>query len=207
MVGLQLLGNQVCVVDDVLPLSLLDYDCIFDLRFTTPPAAGEAARYVEFLRMCGGVFFVAGPHAGCPQGQQRAAWIGSLLNTTLGVGVTISSGGTLSNGGVELIDPSAGPEFLSASMGIAGLSLEVSDEGGNFGPPGAASAGVPWLVGPTVFGQTVYVMFFDPSTMPTETVGGRVAVLFSGGPSTFLATSTSPYPHLIMGNMAAYLNR
>jgi hypothetical protein len=133
--------------------------------------------------------------------------VSTFLNTTLGISVSVSSGGTLSNAVTETIDPAAGPEFLSASMGIAGLPFDVTDEGGSFGPPGAAVGGVPWLVGNTVFGPTVYGIFFDPAAMTSQTVGGRVAVLFAGGASTFLPTATSPYPDLIMGNMAYYLNR
>jgi hypothetical protein len=205
-IGLQLLGNHVTVADDVLPLSLLDHDCILDLRFTTPPAADEAARFVQFLRTCGGAFFVCGPYAGCPEGQQRAAWLESLLNGVLGVGVAISSGGNLSGASVETIDPAAGPEFLSASAGITGLTMDVTHEGGSFGPPGAPG-GTPWLGGSTALGPRVYGMFFDPSAMSAETVGGRLAVLFAGGASTFLPTAASPYPDLIMGNVAHYLDR
>jgi hypothetical protein len=206
-IGLQLLGIHVTTVDDVLPLSLLDYDCIFDLRFSTPPAPDEAARYVQFLKSCGGLFFVAGPWTGCQGGQMRAGWVHWFLNTILGVSLTVSSGGALSNASVETIDPAAGPEFLAAASGIAGLPLDVSDEGGNFGPPGAVNLGIPWLTGTTVFGPTVYGMFFEPAVMSSQTVGGRVAVLFAGGSSTFVATATSPYPDLVMANMAYYLDR
>jgi hypothetical protein len=205
--ALQLYGDQVTVCDDVLPLSLLDYDCILDLRFTTLPLPDEAARFVQFLRQCGGVFFVAGPYAGNPGGQLRAGWLSALLGTTLGVPVMISSGGTLSNGAVESVDASASPAFTGAAFAIAGLPFDVSAEGGNFGPPGAASAGMRWISGPTAIGSLVYAMVFEPSEMPAQTVGGRVAILLAGGSDTFVPSAQNPYPDLVMTNVAAYLDR
>jgi hypothetical protein len=205
--SLQLLGNQVTVADDALPTSLLDYDCILDLRFTTPPAADESLRLVQFLRQGGGVFFLAGPYAGCPPGQQRALWLSTFLNTTLGVGVMISSGGSLSNSSVEAVDPLADPMLLTVPLGIASLPFNVSNEGGNFGPPGAAASGTPFVTGSTMFGTLVYGMFFESTAMMYQTVGGRVGVLFSGGADTLQPSPQNPYPDLIFCNVAWYLDR
>lgn len=204
---LQLMSNTVTVVDDVLPQSLLDFDCIFDLRFTTPPTSDEGARYVQFLRSCGGVFFVAGPYAGNPAGQQRSAWLNLFLNQTLGiVSAMISTGGNLSAATVEVIDPTVDPGFVNVPYGIGGLPFDVTNEGGNFGPPGVAQ-GTPWLIGNTIFGPMVFGMFFEPASMNAQTVGGRVGVLFAGGPDTFLQTATNPYPEVVMCNVAWYLDR
>jgi hypothetical protein len=205
--SLQLLGNQVTVADDALPTSLLDYDCILDLRFATPPAFDEDVRFVQFLKQNGGLFFVCGPYAGCPLGQQRAAWISTFMNATLGLGVAASSGGSLSNGSVESIDGSLDPAFLNTPLSIAGLPFNVSNEGGNFGPPGAAPTGMPWMTGATIFGPLVFGMIFEPAAMQNQTVGGRVAVLFSGGADTFEASAQSPFPELVMCNLAWYLDR
>jgi hypothetical protein len=205
--ALQLFGDQVTVADDVLPASLLDFDCILDLRFSTQPPPDESARFVQFLRQCGGVFFVSGPYAGNLGGQLRAGWLSALVASILGVEVTISSGGTLSNGSVESVDAGADPAFTGAAFAIAGLPFDVMDEGGNFGPPGAASAGMPWITGGTALGPLVYGMVFDSSEMMSQTVGGRVAVLFAGGSGTFIPGAANPYPDLILSNVAAYLDR
>jgi hypothetical protein len=205
--SLTLFGNQVTIVDDVLPSSsaLLDFDCLLDLRFSVPPAADETWRLVEFLRQCGGVFFVSGPYAGCPSGQQRATWLSGFL-ATVGADVAISSGGTHSNASTEPVE-FADPAFLTIPFGIAGLTFDVSYEGGNFGPPGAASLGAPWLAGSTPAGDLTFGMFFQPSETMTQTVGGRIGVLFAGGPDTFQPSPQNAYPDLIMCNVAWYLDR
>jgi hypothetical protein len=205
-VALQTFGNQVTVVDDVLPMSLLDYDCILDLRFTSAPAFDEGPRYIQFLRSCGGVFFVCGPYAGNPGGQMRVSWLNSFLNANLGVGVATTSGGNLAGGSIETIDTSSDPTFLTNPLTIGGLPFDVAHEGGTFGPPGAAS-GTAWLVGSTAFGPQVYGIFFDWWAMTGATVGGRVGVLFAGGESTFIPTAASPWPELVMDNVVWYLDR
>lgn len=206
-VALQTFGNQVTVVDDVLPLSLLDYDCILDLRFTTSPGFDESTRFMQFLRQSGGAFFVSGPYANSVGGQMRAAWLSSFLNSTLGVGVAILPGGNLSFGSVETIDSSADPSFLAVPLSIGGLPFDVTNEGATFGAPGAAGTGVAWLTGDTIYGPQVYGMFFDSWAFTGSTAGGRVGVLFAGGASTFMPSAASPWPELVMDNVVYYLDR
>ena len=94
-----------------------------------------------------------------------------------------------------------------AAVSIGGLPFDVVAEGGNFGPPGAAAAGMPFVSGPTALGPLVYGMIFQPSEMMTQTIGGRVAILFAGGAGTFIPSAASPYPDLVLLNVAAYLDR
>jgi hypothetical protein len=206
-VALQVLGNQVTVVDNVLPPSLLDYDCIFDLRFSVAPAGDESQRFVQFLRQNGGIFFVSGPFAGCPPGQQRASWINVFLNTTLGIPVPISSGGGLSNITVETVNPAADPFLLTTPLSIGGMPFDVNNEGGNFGPPGTVPGGTAFLSGVGLFGAMVYGMYFEPAAMNNLAVGGRVAILFAGGADTFQASAQNPNPEFLMCNLAYFLDR
>jgi hypothetical protein len=50
-------------------------------------------------------------------------------------------------------------------------------------------------------------MFFEPTSMVSQTVGGRVAVLFSGGADTFQSSTENPYPDFVLCNVAYYLDR
>ncbi len=205
--SLTLLGNHVVVADDVLPAALTSYDVILDCRFTVPPSPLEAARFLQFLRQSGGVAFVVGPSVGSPAGQERALWVNNFLNTTLGISVVVATGGNLSASSVETVDTGADPNYLYSPISVAGLPFEVTSEGGNFGPPGFAAVGTPWISGQSQIGPMVFGMLFNPSDATAQTIGAPIGVLFAGGAGTLMATSQNPYPDLVFCNLVYYLDR
>jgi len=200
-------GHVVAMVDNALPSDLRNYDAILDLRFTLTPPASETAALAAFMIQGGGVFFVCGPWAGCPQGQQRAAWIHAFLNVTLGTGAFVGSGGNLSGTATEAVALGADAAYRNFPLSISGLWYQVSNEGGNFGPPTAMTAGTPWITGSSALGMQTYGALFTPADYGNFFGQGRVAVLFSGSSAALTPTFMNPNAQAVFENLVHWLDR
>ncbi|HYC76265.1 MAG TPA: hypothetical protein VEI02_01445 [Planctomycetota bacterium] len=199
-------GHDVAVFDDAIPADLRLYDVLFDCRFTTVPTQAEQETLTRFLVQNGGAFLLCGPWDACPEGQLRAYWITGYLAGVLGLNVGVFPGGTASGAGTEWVSGLSDPTYLGAAFPVAGIPFEVSQEGGHFGAPGAASVGSPWIVGPGPGGTVAYGMLFRAEAIAAETVGGRLAILFSGGPDA-LGGPGNPFASWAFENLARWLDR
>lgn len=205
-------GHSVTRVDNVLPADLRGYDAILDCRFTLAPPASEKAVMVDYLRCHGGIFLVGGPFNLDQGGQLRHAWIQDFLNTKLGIGVAVYSGGNFSGSSpaaLEEVRPTAHPMLLTVPSWIAEASYHVENEGGNFGYESSLAAGSPWIaagagspVAGLVFGAT-----FKPEDMTTARVAGTVAVLWNGAADALAATAANPNTQIIFDNLVHFLDR
>lgn len=193
-------GNIVTMVDDVLPLDLVAYDCILDCRFTTVPQVSEKLLFKAFLQQYGGVFLLSGPYAGSPAGQQRRAWIRDFLAMHLGIGVWIGSGFNNSNNTVEHVSPMAPVRLLSMPSFVLGTTYEVTNEGGTFGTLAAFNAGEPWIVA-TSGNLQVYGALFTPQQMPGVHAAGSVAVLLNGHAEALASSVSNPNANEVLGNL------
>ncbi|MAG55229.1 MAG: hypothetical protein CMJ83_02955 [Planctomycetes bacterium] len=198
------LGHNVLVVDDSLPPEIAEFDVLLDCRFTLPPNQAEKTRMVEFLRFYGGVFLLCGPTVGSTWGQWRFAWIEDLLNSKLGLCLTLGNSLNESTGTWgEHVSSSAEARYASQPSNITNTLYEIENEGGNFGPLGY-NQGWPWIVAPAP-STTVYGMMWKNSDITTLPVKGSVAVLFNGS-SEALAGASNPYATVVFQNLVAWLD-
>ncbi|MSR75674.1 MAG: hypothetical protein EXS14_09435 [Planctomycetes bacterium] len=197
---LSLFGHNVTVLDDVLPLDLVAYDCILDCRFTSVPQTSEKVAFRVFLQSYGGVFLISGPYANSTAGQYRRAWIRDFLAMHLGISVYIGSGNNHSNITAEQVSPMAPGRFLTMPSFTVNMPYTVTNEGGTFGSLAAFNDGDPWIVS-TSGNLQVYGAVFGPQHMLGVHAAGSVAVLLNGH-SEALATSVSnPNAGTVLGNL------
>jgi hypothetical protein len=200
-------GHAVTVADDAYPADLASFDCLMDCRFTVPPTEAEKLAAVRFLQHYGGIFLLCGPYLSSPMGQARLAALQELLNARLGIGVTVASGGNTSGGPAsEQVSPMSDPRYLTFPAPVSGLAVHVEQEGGNFGPEGYATRGLPWVSGTSGL-HLVYGMFFKPDDMPAVRVRGAMAVLFNGAADALMLSPANPNAHLIFVNLPWYLDQ
>lgn len=200
-------GHAVALVDNSLPNDLRNYDVVLDLRFTLTPSSLETAQFAEFMTQGGGVFVLAGPYAGSSAGQLRSAWVSAFLNVTLGMGVFVGSGGNLSGPATEAVSLTAEPTYRTFPLSITGINFEVSNEGGNFGPPQSMLRGTPWIVGLTNLGYQTYGALFTAVDYQAIHGRGNLAVLFAGGVDAIDPTSTNPNVQAVFENLVHWLDR
>lgn len=200
-------GHVVTIADDVLPSSLVDFDVLFDCRFSTPPGIAETERLVEFLEQQGGIFFIAGgPDRHAPF-ELRANWIKEFLVPTLGANVGIYRSLNRSGGmALEEVPADADPSLLSHPSAISGLRYHVEDEGYSFGPASISKSGLPFIAS-TGATRTVYGMTFKPSDFSRRAVRGRLAVLFNGAPDALVHSINNPNVATIFVNLPWFLDR
>ncbi len=200
-------GHAVAMVDNLIPSDLRNYDVVLDLRFTATPPPMETAALAEFMTQGGGVFLLAGPYSGSSAGQLRSTWVSNFLNVTLGMGVYVGSGGNLSGSATETVSSMADASYRNTPLSITGINFDVTNEGGNFGPPQSMTQGTPWIVGLTNLGYQTYGALFTSADYAAFHGQGNLAVLFSGGAGAIDPTSSNPNVQAVFENLVHWLDR